>query len=73
MLPGITEPLGVGRIVITPGRADEGDVVPNIVHAASGLGLKVSVLPRVLQVVGSSIEFDDVRSTSLCSRFVPLV
>ena len=65
-LQQITEPLGVDRIVITPARADEGDII-NIVHAATSLGLKVSVLPRVLQVVGSSSQFDDVEGVPLLS------
>ena len=62
----LVAPLHVDRIIITPGRADEDGVI-NVVHAATSLGLKVSVLPRVLQVVGSSSQFDDVEGVPLLS------
>ena len=62
----LVAPLHVDRIIITPGRADQDGVI-NVVHAATSLGLKVSVLPRVLQVVGSSSQFDDVEGVPLLS------
>jgi exopolysaccharide biosynthesis polyprenyl glycosylphosphotransferase len=65
-LQQLVAPLKIDRIIITPGRADEDGVV-NVVHAATSLGLKVSVLPRVLQVVGSSSQFDDVEGVPLLS------
>jgi exopolysaccharide biosynthesis polyprenyl glycosylphosphotransferase len=62
----LVEPLRVDRVIITPGRADDSGVI-NLVHAATSLGLKVSVLPRVFQVVGSSSQFDDVEGVPLLS------
>ncbi len=62
----VVAPLGVDRIIVTPDTSDEDGVI-GIVHAATSLGLKVSVLPRVLQVVGSSSQFDDVEGVPLLS------
>jgi exopolysaccharide biosynthesis polyprenyl glycosylphosphotransferase len=49
----------VHRVVVAPPSTDHGEVL-NLIRAAKALGLKVSVLPRMLEVVGSSVEFDDV-------------
>ena len=65
-LQALVAQLDVDRIIITPGSADEVHVI-KLVHAATSLGLKVSVLPRVLEVVGSSVEFDDVEGVPLLS------
>jgi exopolysaccharide biosynthesis polyprenyl glycosylphosphotransferase len=56
----------IDRVVITPGSADEAGIV-DVVHAAASVGLKVSVLPRVLEVLGTSVEFDDVEGVPLLS------
>ncbi len=58
--------LRVDRIIITPRRADDASVL-NLIDAATSTGLKVSVLPRVLEVAGSSVEFDDVEGIPLLS------
>jgi exopolysaccharide biosynthesis polyprenyl glycosylphosphotransferase len=49
----------VHRVVVAPPTTDQGEVL-NLIRSAKNLGLKVSVLPRMLEVVGSSVEFDDV-------------
>ena len=49
----------VHRVVIAPRSIDHGEIL-DLIRAAKALGLKVSVLPRMLEVVGSSVEFDDV-------------
>jgi exopolysaccharide biosynthesis polyprenyl glycosylphosphotransferase len=49
----------VHRVVVAPPTTDQGEVL-NLIRTAKNLGLKVSVLPRMLEVVGSSVEFDDV-------------
>jgi exopolysaccharide biosynthesis polyprenyl glycosylphosphotransferase len=49
----------VHRVVIAPRSVDHGEIL-DVIRAAKALGLKVSVLPRMLEVVGSSVEFDDV-------------
>ena len=48
----------VQRVVIAPRSTDHGDVL-NLVRAVKSLGLHVSVLPRLLEVVGSSVVVDD--------------
>jgi exopolysaccharide biosynthesis polyprenyl glycosylphosphotransferase len=54
----------VDRVVIAPPSADRGEVL-NLIRASKNLGLKVSVLPRMLEVVGSSVEFDDVEGLNV--------
>jgi len=56
----------VDRIIIAPASA-EGDEVLNVIRAASSLGVKVSIVPRLLEVVGSSVEFDEVEGVPLLS------
>ena len=48
----------VHRLVIAPPSTDHGGTL-DLIRAAKALGIKVSVLPRMLEVVGSSVEFDD--------------
>jgi len=47
------------RVVIAPQHADSREVL-DLVRTLSSLGVRVSVFPRLLEVVGSSVEFDDV-------------
>lgn len=56
----------VERIIVTPTRADD-EAIANIVQAAGSLGLKVSVAPRLLELVGSSAQFDDFGGLPLLS------
>jgi exopolysaccharide biosynthesis polyprenyl glycosylphosphotransferase len=49
----------VQRVIIAPRSTDHGDTL-NLVRAAKAAGLNVSVLPRLLEVVGSSVVVDDV-------------
>ena len=46
-------------MVIAPPGSDHGELL-NLIRAAKSLSLRVSVLPRMLEVVGSAVEFDDV-------------
>jgi exopolysaccharide biosynthesis polyprenyl glycosylphosphotransferase len=55
---------GAERVVIAPGGADE-DQVLHCIRLVTALGVKVSVLPRLLEVVGSSSVFDDVDGLTL--------
>jgi exopolysaccharide biosynthesis polyprenyl glycosylphosphotransferase len=48
------------RVVIAPRHADSREVL-DLVRTLSALGVRVSVFPRLLEVVGSSVEFDDVQ------------
>jgi exopolysaccharide biosynthesis polyprenyl glycosylphosphotransferase len=54
----LAEERDIHRVVIAPPSTDHGEIL-NLVRSAKNLGLKVSVLPRMLEVVGSSVEFDD--------------
>jgi exopolysaccharide biosynthesis polyprenyl glycosylphosphotransferase len=67
------EPLGAGpedvrmlanqlrldRIIIAPTTTDA-EGVAQLIRIAKAAGVRISVLPRMLEVVGSSVEFDDV-------------
>jgi exopolysaccharide biosynthesis polyprenyl glycosylphosphotransferase len=50
----------IDRVIVAPRSASDSDAVLDAVREAKALGIKVSVLPRICEVVGSSIEFDDV-------------
>jgi exopolysaccharide biosynthesis polyprenyl glycosylphosphotransferase len=47
----------VHRVILAPGES-ENDEVLDIVSLVKSLGVRVSFLPRVFEVVGSSVEFD---------------
>jgi exopolysaccharide biosynthesis polyprenyl glycosylphosphotransferase len=50
--------LRIDRIVIAPTTADAGEVV-ELIRIAKACGVRVSVLPRMLEVIGSVVEFED--------------
>jgi exopolysaccharide biosynthesis polyprenyl glycosylphosphotransferase len=54
----VTE-LQVHRIIIAPATTDTSGVV-ELIRIAKASGVRVSVLPRMLEVVGSAVEFEDV-------------
>ena len=47
------------RIIIAPTTTDTSALV-DLIRAAKSIGVRVSVLPRMFEVVGSAVEFDDV-------------
>jgi exopolysaccharide biosynthesis polyprenyl glycosylphosphotransferase len=51
--------LRLDRVIIAPGSIESG-AVAELVRIVQVSGLRVSVLPRWLEVVGSAVEFDDV-------------
>ena len=55
---------GVERVIIAPGGATSDDLLEKI-RRVKALGVKVSVLPRLFEVVGSSMEVDDVDGITL--------
>ena len=55
---GIVSDLQVHRIILAPTTADSRGVV-ELIRIAKAAGARVSVLPRMLEVVGSAVEFDD--------------
>ncbi len=54
----VVDRLDVQRIVIASAAA-EGDSTLEMIRTAKALGVRVSLLPRILEVVGSSTEYDD--------------
>ena len=54
---------GIERVIITPSH-DQDDIL-HAIRLVKALGVKVSVLPRLLEVVGSSSTFDDVDGMTL--------
>jgi exopolysaccharide biosynthesis polyprenyl glycosylphosphotransferase len=56
---GIVAELQVHRVIIAPATTDAGDVV-ELIRVAKAAGVRVSVLPRMLEVVGSTVEFEDI-------------
>ena len=63
-LPNVVTEYGVDRAIIAPDSGDEDDTL-HAVRLVKALGLKVSVLPRLLEVVGSSSTFDEVDGITL--------
>jgi exopolysaccharide biosynthesis polyprenyl glycosylphosphotransferase len=56
--------LDVHRAIIAPGSTDGGEML-DLVRTLKAVGVRVSVLPRVLEVVGSSVEFDDLHGVTV--------
>ena len=59
MMQRVVRQLDVHRIIIAPTTTDTTHVV-DLIRAAKSIGVNVSVLPRMFEVVGSAVEFDDV-------------
>jgi len=60
----VVEELHVHRVVIEPSDPNPQTTL-DFVREAKGTGARVSLLPRILEVVGSSIEIDDVHGLTL--------
>jgi exopolysaccharide biosynthesis polyprenyl glycosylphosphotransferase len=58
-LPEILDRHGVERVIVAPTQEGGEDVV-DIVRLATACGVRVAVLPRLLEVIGTSVEFDDI-------------
>jgi exopolysaccharide biosynthesis polyprenyl glycosylphosphotransferase len=56
-LTTVVRELKVDRIIVAPATDDGGEIV-GLVRTAKAIGVRVSVLPRMLEVVGSAVEFD---------------
>jgi exopolysaccharide biosynthesis polyprenyl glycosylphosphotransferase len=63
-LEQVLERLDVHRVIVAPGAADT-DLVLNVISRAKASGVHVSILPRMLEVVGSSVEFDDLEGLTM--------
>jgi exopolysaccharide biosynthesis polyprenyl glycosylphosphotransferase len=60
----LTQTLDVHRAIIAPRSVDGGEML-NLVRTLKAVGVRVSVLPRLLEVVGSSVEFDDLHGVTV--------
>jgi exopolysaccharide biosynthesis polyprenyl glycosylphosphotransferase len=56
--------LDIHRAIVAPRSGDGGEML-NLVRTLKAVGVRVSVLPRLLEVVGSSVEFDDVHGMTV--------
>jgi len=56
--------LDVHRAIIAPRSADAGEML-DLIRTLKAVGVRVSVLPRLLEVVGSSVEFDDLHGVTV--------
>src|ERR1700722_556051 len=60
----LAQQLDVHRAIVAPGGAEGGEIL-NLVRTLKAVGVRVSVLPRLLEVVGSSVEFDDLHGVTV--------
>jgi exopolysaccharide biosynthesis polyprenyl glycosylphosphotransferase len=56
--------LDIHRAIVAPESADAGEML-DLMRTLKAVGVRVSVLPRLLEVVGSSVEFDDLHGVTL--------
>jgi len=63
-LGSVLERHAIDRVLIAPRRSDS-DQILDAVRLGKSLGVKVSVLPHLLEVVGSVIRFDDIEGLTL--------
>jgi exopolysaccharide biosynthesis polyprenyl glycosylphosphotransferase len=54
----------IERVIVVPGMIDS-DVVLDLIREAKSLGIKVSLLPRFSEVLGSSMVFDDLHGMTM--------
>jgi exopolysaccharide biosynthesis polyprenyl glycosylphosphotransferase len=64
LIEDLVDELCAHRIIIAPGTMDAGSV-GELIRIAKAIGVRVSVLPGILEVVGSSVEFDDVEGMTM--------
>jgi exopolysaccharide biosynthesis polyprenyl glycosylphosphotransferase len=57
-LPAVLERHRIERVVVAPVQEGGGDVT-DVIRLATACGVRVAVLPRVLEVIGTSVDFDD--------------
>jgi exopolysaccharide biosynthesis polyprenyl glycosylphosphotransferase len=58
LIRDLVRDLNLHRIIIAPTTTDTGIV--DLIRVAKAAGVRISVLPRMFEVVGSAVEFDDV-------------
>jgi exopolysaccharide biosynthesis polyprenyl glycosylphosphotransferase len=63
-LRDVARELDAQRIIFIPS-GEDAEPTLDAIYNAMEVGVKVSIVPRVLEVVGSSVEFDEVAGTTL--------
>jgi exopolysaccharide biosynthesis polyprenyl glycosylphosphotransferase len=63
-LASIIRDKGIDRVIIAPDGGFSEDIL-DVIRLVKGLGVRVSVLPRLFEVVGSSVEVDEVDGLTL--------
>jgi exopolysaccharide biosynthesis polyprenyl glycosylphosphotransferase len=63
-LGGVVAELDIHRVIVMPGTGDPDEMLDSIGRAKS-IGVKISVVPRLFEVVGSSVEFDDLEGLTV--------
>lgn len=63
-LRALVESHDVHRVIIAPRSADS-EVVLDTVRMAKAAGVRVSILPRIFEVVGSSVRFDQINGLTM--------
>jgi exopolysaccharide biosynthesis polyprenyl glycosylphosphotransferase len=60
----LAQTLDVQRAIVAP-RSSDGVEVLDLVRTLKAIGVRVSLLPRMLEVIGSSVEFDDLHGVTV--------
>src|SRR6185312_14371699 len=60
----LAQTLDVHRAIVAPRSADAAEML-DLVRTLKAVGVRVSVLPRLLEVVGSTVEFDDLHGITV--------
>jgi exopolysaccharide biosynthesis polyprenyl glycosylphosphotransferase len=63
-LPEVVADHMIHRVIIAPG-AEDSDELLDLIRAAKVLGVKVSIVPGLFEVVGSSVAFDEIEGLAL--------
>src|SRR3954452_4799719 len=57
-LPALLERHSIERVIVEPGEQSDADVV-DVIRLATACQVRVAVLPRMLEAIGTSVDFDD--------------
>jgi exopolysaccharide biosynthesis polyprenyl glycosylphosphotransferase len=64
VIQGIVRDLGIDRIIIAP-NGSRTDDASELIRIAKGLGVRVSVVPETLEVVGSAVALDELEGMAM--------
>ncbi|MFT4035711.1 MAG: sugar transferase [Patulibacter sp.] len=55
---------GIARVIVAPEQADQNEIL-DVVRAIKAVGVNVTLVPRIFEVLGSSVVFDDLSGLQL--------